>query len=616
MNIMKKDMWRIETEQVLGTPNGSFWSQVHHFLPAEGEKRKQKGELLLLVSLRNAGETGDLYVLGREIISRFHEEYFTPQGKIMDCLKDALVKVGQEKSQYFENPKELSLLSLVLWQNIVYLGIWHQGRVLLRRGGKTITIASGKEKESTLMSGMVEENDFFLMATEDFFQNIPEGMITASMVTEELETIAEALTPVVHAKEKQGSLAAVVVKISQKLTVKENLVEPLPKMAIERKTLDLSMLRRKLPKIKFGLLGKIKPRKIKVKNPILTLAFGFLFLLGISLFFGWQKRHKEQQATKIAELSSQIEEKLRSVSAIKNLDPESSLKLIGEAGLIADQLDAFDSLKAGSYRSQIETMKLGLGEEAIEPELFYDLNLLGDGVKVKDTFLSEEKLIVLDGNGKRVMMVDLLKKSGEIIAGGEDLSGQRLVVYSNDRTYLVNENISLLKDKKLSEVATIVKESEIIAASGWLGGLYLLDEKNEQIWKYPATESGLGKGEKWLVTEIGFSFDLAADFDIDGSVWLLLENGRIYKFLRGDKEKFDQQLPSGIGKAKFLAVSKSSETVIFWDEEKKIVWVFGKNGEFLSRIPLKLDEIEDLAISEEGKDIFLITADKIYLLKI
>ena len=119
-----------------------------------------------------------------------------------------------------------------------------------------------------------------------------------------------------------------------------------------------------------------------------------------------------------------------------------------------------------------------------------------------------------------------------------------------------------------------------------------------------------------MKTEIGFSFNSVVDLAIDGNIWLLLDNGRIYKFLRGIQDKYDQQLPSGVGRAEFLALAQESEEVVFWDEEKKIVWLFNKEGEFISRTPINLDQVKDLAISSDGKDVYLFTSDKVYLLKI
>ena len=617
----EKRMWHLESEQILGTPNGSSWSQVHHFLPGEKDKREKRGELILLISLGTANQDQEISSLGREMISRFHEEYFgSLEKKPMDCLREALIKVGQEKSQYFENPQEISMLALISWNNVAYLGIWHHGKVLLRRKGKTVTIAQGEGGQATVVSGIIEEGDIFLLGTKDFFDQVPQGMVTASLSTEDLETIAEVLAPVVHAREKQGSLAAIAAKAVFR-PVTEAVVEEEKKEVVRPRLIDLDKLKKKVPK--FSFLAKIKKikfnplallKKAHPKAPALTIAFGFLILLGLSVFFGWQKRAGEKKETEISRLSAQIEEKIEAAGAIKNLDPESSLKVINEVEEMIAGLSSLDKDKSDIFQAKVDALKSGLGGEAIEPEVYYDLNLVGEGVRVEDVSLDGTEALILDQGGKRLILLDLKKKSAEIIAGGDKLEGSKLAVNTNDRHYLINEKIFWLKGEDLEETGELEEGDKVIAASGWLGGLYLLDKVNNQIWKYASIDRGLGTRIDWLKAET--SLNQAVDLDIDGHIWLLINNGRIYKFLRGGEDKYDQQLPSGVGQAELLAVAKEGEEIVFWDQEKKIIWAFNKEGEFLSRTPIKIDQVKALVISDDGQEIFLFTPDKIYLVKI
>jgi len=607
-------MW-LKLKQILGTPNGLAWSQVHHFLPQEKKKRDARGELALLVSIKGESGSKNLSVLGREIISRFHEEYFgNLEGKVMERLKEALVKVGQEKSAYFQEPAELSLLALVLWRKVAYLGIWHQGRVLLRRQGKTGTLLVGERSQARLASGLVREDDLFFLATKDLMEKVPQGMITAALSTEDLETIGEALIPVVHAREKQGGLAAVAVKVisgeKEELPVEKEkkaaILTARIKSFLEKLKLskNLSVIWQKLA----SLLSRLSP-----KTSALTVAIGFLILLSLSVFFGWRKRTEQRRLAKVAELSSLIEEKLDAAGAIKGLDPESSLKLINEAKEAINQLIELDQIKGENYQAQAESLAAGLGGEAIEPQLYYDLSLIGEGVVTSSFFSNGQELLIIDQKGERLIKINLAKKTGDIIAGGEKLSGANLVAFSGKRIYLIKSNlIGWLKEEQFQEVAKLEEEDQIIDADSWLGNLYLLDRANEQIWKYPTISSGLGKRRAWLKTKSSFSFSRVVDMVIDGYVWLLLENGRIYKFLSGREDRFNQQLPSGVGRAQYLAVAQDGETVVFWDQEKKTVWVFNKDGQFLARIPVKLDDVRGLILASKGEAGYLLTKDKIY----
>lgn len=611
-------MWQGETRQILGTPSETSWSQVHHFLAREKKKFEKKGELILLVSLGKVTPEQEISALGREIISRFHEEYFgTLEKKPMASLKEALIKVGQEKSRYFEGPKEISLLALVIWKKVGYLGIWHQGKVLLRRQGKTVAILEGQGDQVKVASGLLEKDDLLFLATNSFFENLPQGMISASLSTEDLETITEVLTPVIHAREKQGNLAAVLVRISdqpvalpeeEKKTGKE-------KVFLKKgKEFFLKRLRKTGVFKKIGLFLKNIFKNLGPKTSSLTVAVGFFLLLSFSIFFGWQKRAKQRKLAEISRLSVSIEEKLEAAGAIKNLDPENSLRLVNETGEIINHLRELDSGRADSFQARVDSLSSGLGGEAVEPELYYDFNLISEGFETKNSSAEGQKTIFL-GN-KKLISLNLEKKSGEIIAGGEELEGKNLVVFTNDKVYLINEKIDQLKREGLEKTADLEEGSQIVSAGGWLGNVYLLDKANKQIWKHPGLADGLGKAGAWLKSDPSFDFDSAVDIDIDGHIWVLTDRGRIYKFLSGREDNFNQQLPSGVGRAKFLALAQEEEILAFWDEEKKIVWVFNKKGEFQSRIPLKLDQVDELIVSPDGKKIYLFSKDKVYLLKL
>ena len=496
-------MFKIEVKQILGTPNGSAWSQVHHFIPAEEEKREKRGELILLVSLGLASPIQESSNLGREIISRFHEEYFgNLEKELMPSLKSALVKVGQEKSQYFENPEKISLAAMVVWQEFVYLAVWGQGRILLRRREKTAALIKGEKGELKIASGPLKENDLFFLATEDFFEKIPQGIITASFSTEDLETIAEILTPVVHAREKQGSLAAVLAKVvlSDKETAAPAAGQK-PKFKI-----DLTEIQRQLTQGKFlRKIKKVLPRAsslfkaVRPKAPTLTLAFGFLILLSVSVFFGWRKRVSQRRQVLITQLTLSIEEKLQTASVIKNLDPENSLKLIKEAESVVDQLEKVSREKADLFREKLTAFSSDLGAEAVEPKLYYDLGLIAEKTEIADFFSDGERVFVLDNSSGRLIDLNLLKKTGAIIAGGGEVKNQKLVVFSSDRVYLVSDQqISWLKSGKLAEAGQISSGDQPVAADGWLGSLYLLDVGNKQIWKYPLTDGGLGLKRAWF----------------------------------------------------------------------------------------------------------------------
>ena len=83
--------------KIVGTPTEKSGSWVHAFSPSDEEKLSQRGHLLAVIGLDNFVGEGELAIVGREIISRLHEEYYgelTNQPFVQ--LKSAVNKVAQE----------------------------------------------------------------------------------------------------------------------------------------------------------------------------------------------------------------------------------------------------------------------------------------------------------------------------------------------------------------------------------------------------------------------------------------------------------------------------------------------------------------------------------------
>lgn len=455
-------------------------------------------------------------------------------------------------------------------------------------------------------------------------------MITASMSTEDLETIGEVLSPVVHAREKQGSLAAAVVKVVDQANMPTETTEPevsletsmetneekeesLPRESIfSRLSKSLSNIKIKLPRIKIKIPKVMIP--FKGKTSTITVAMGFLILLAVSIFFGWRKKAQETKVGKIGELTAALEEKLETAEAIRGLDPDNSLKVIGEATVTIEELRSLDKEKANSYQQQFDQLTTNLGGEAVEPQLYYDLNLIGESIGVEDISTSGRETMVLDTSGKRFISLNLEEKTGDIVAGGEKLAQGKILVTTGTRTYVVDEEkIYQLNGRNIESLVDLDKEDKLVAGGGWLGNLYLLDQANKQVWKYSSTSEGLGSKKAWLRIELGSSFDNLTDMAIDGDIWLLTKEGKIIRLTSGKKGEFNQELPSGIGEAKFIAVAQEGETVVSWDEDKKMIWVFNKDGTFVSRTPLKIDTVKGIVLSSTGEELYLFTKDKVYL---
>ena len=70
------------------------------------------------------------------------------------------------------------------------------------------------------------------------------------------------------------------------------------------------------------------------------------------------------------------------------------------------------------------------------------------------------------------------------------------------------------------------------------GNIYLLDQGNSEIWKYPILDTGFGTRKRWFAAGITPDLSKVVDMRVTGDVWLLTSTGKILKYTRGAPQKF------------------------------------------------------------------------------
>ena len=70
------DNFWLHCAKIVGTPTSKSGSWVHTFSPTDENKLIQRGHLLVAIGLNNFNGLGDLAAIGKEIVSRLHEEYY------------------------------------------------------------------------------------------------------------------------------------------------------------------------------------------------------------------------------------------------------------------------------------------------------------------------------------------------------------------------------------------------------------------------------------------------------------------------------------------------------------------------------------------------------------
>lgn len=594
---------KLEVAKIVGTPSPTSWSQAHTFFPEDSEKLEKRGKLLAVISLQAVESGMETVALGREILARLHEEYYGDlEGGILQKLKSSLEKI---KSEW---PKTEVVAGIVFSPNginVFYLGILGKGKALFKRGNLLQNILVGTQEDQVETgSGLIEKNDVLLLGSSSFFEAVSEGVLKASLSLGNPQEMVESIAPIVLSRADLAQAAAVICSF-----LPEELPEEIPPFVPEeppKTEVEAAFPPKSFKKFFSSLFSKLKPKLNFPKFPkrsfyirrervekgrnktIISVAIILIFLFLGSLVLGAGRKRRVEKENKIKILFSQAEEKLNQARETIQLDSDSAranleeaLQFLKEAKrLNPKKAEDIDFLQTEAEKLLAKTKKdFDLGELAA----FFDLELLKEQAKATAIALKGKDLVILDSGNKSLYWLDLEKKSS-VIFSDEKLAKSQRICLDGQAVYILGEEgifQTNTKEKKIS--LTIPKDQmwgRIVWLSSFAGNLYFLDADKKMIWQYPQIETGFGALRNWLSSGTKIEAE-PYSMMIDASIWTLDKEGKISKYTRGLKDKFEfkgyQKDLSGI---KAFYLSEEEQNIYLLDPQAKKVVIFGKDGQF------------------------------------
>lgn len=618
---------KIEISKVVGSSTGKGWSQVHTFTPEEKEKLTSRGQLLAVITLANLKQGIEVTAAGKEIISRLHEEYYgSLEARPLTQLKAALEKVCQEANQ----EAKIEITAACLVDNVLYLAVFGEGKIIFRRQQKVVTLLAGKESSlsAETASGYLKEGDLFLLGTGKFFSIVAWGVIQAALATNSIFEAAEILAPIVHGWEEGGLAAAVLAKTEEKP------LAPPPEPKIRPSSARVKRVWSVIKDKAFRLIQR-QERPPRSKKTIFTVALVLFLLLGMSVVLGGKQRKHLSQEKKISGLLQQARQKKEEAEALATLNPTKAKESFSEAQLLVNQIEEgkLTSEELNQFKKELETaMATVLKEYSVSPQIFFDLELIRKGASVGDFSFSNNQIVILDKGNSAVYTIGIKDKKSTIFTGGKELTEAVGVIGRLPKVYVLTKK-GILQSSAEDLSAGTQKQSLVVKADGdwgellgleeFSGNLYLLTDKT--VWLFSGTESAFEAKKNWLKSE-GKDFSGSLSFKIDGSVWILEKEGTISKFTRGVKNNFQitgMDKPLVNPQSLFTDINQKDIYVLdrLNDKEARLVGI-NKSGEYDFQAiwgvteEEGLGEIFGLIVLEEEKQVFLLAKSKIYEFKL
>jgi hypothetical protein len=151
------------------------------------------------------------------------------------------------------------------------------------------------------------------------------------------------------------------------------------------------------------------------------------------------------------------------------------------------------------------------------------------------------------------------------------------------------------------------------------GRLYILDPQQSQVWRFPANGESFGPPEGYFPAGAP-DLSTAIDMAIDGAVYILLENGTIYKFFGGEARPYELVgLPQPLVRPIALAVEGDSVEGALYvaDAGTQSIIALTKEGQFIHQIKAGGDALAGLTtltIEQRNRTLYLLAAGRLYAL--
>ena len=261
-----------------------------------------------------------------------------------------------------------------------------------------------------------------------------------------------------------------------------------------------------------------------------------------------------------------------------------------------------------------ELFPLNKLERVSEPQIIFEFEP-GEFSPQRIT-VSDSNLYFLNSDSDKIYNLEINKKEGSFIQVPAKI---KLGINLGDSILFFSEPNQLFSFKKNELTSTKTIENpypdfsfEDFSTFG--SNLYFLDSRRGEIIKFKfEKEKTQLSGELWLKSETKKPLT-AKSMAIDGSIWILNKDNNLsrYHINEFQKELILDFFPSPEGASKILTQSNLPYLYLLTPNQNRIV-ILDKNGEVVKQYQSeKFDNLKDLAVSENGKTIYLLNGLKIY----
>ncbi len=591
---MEKIEWTYS--QVVGRAGQHYWSQVMVFPQSQIRVGEKNPRAMLWVAFSVEIDESDSEK-GAELVEAFEERF--GQG-LPETAKEIFGSLQEIMEGY-----EVELSGLLVVDGRAYLLGWNTGEIALMRKGNVGVVLRSEKGAWAVKQGVVLVGDRWLVGTRALIEEMEDEFLGEVLTEKNAEDAGQSLAMRVQADDESEGVAGLLVYVNE---------------ASHADATDSSFRKEK----KLIRVPDVRLRQNDYKGKRSKTAFSvgviLLLLLGVSLYFGWRQRLKQQDEAVMVSLQEEVNKVVEQAPLLAKVDRiqaegkvEEVLRVVDAGREKLHDREAYDA-KVDELKQKLSTLKQTVSGrmELTEVELWYSLSLLSDGMMGKAMTRVGDSLYVLGDGQPLVAKIDLVDKQGEIAAGGDLLLNATELGGSENRLVAVAGGVLVEIDPVRKNTAEIgrIKSSRVYGLSMFGDTIYTVEGDDLSVLRYADIDSPTD----WLKPGETVGIAQVADMDIDGDIWILGQSGKVARFRRGVREEFAiGEVDGELSELVAIEVADENDKVFLLDRGNKRIVMFNKSGTYLEQYVWSgLSAASDFVFDESRNRLLVLVGGEIY----
>jgi hypothetical protein len=382
-----------------------------------------------------------------------------------------------------------------------------------------------------------------------------------------------------------------------------------------------------LPVIQFLREGIKKVAFLAKSGKNVKISLAVIIILGIILTFGIRSlSQKKQQETNLRGIAEKLEQ-----ARVKKDNADSALIYNNKDKAKQDLQEALslaNAVKASGHYTEEATSLISSMQEVEDrmdkvtrissPDVVGDFSSITGALKTPAMVAIDKLIFTFDSTNNAIFQLDTTNKETKVASQSSQgigyfrtanaIPAEKSILFSTDTPGLaifdIQRNDLLKQEIKFPDGFSNIKAVGVFGSR-----LYLLSTEKKMIYGFSKTLAGYDGGSPWL-TDTKIPAERAVGMGVDGYIYLLLDDGKIVKMLKGKQVEFKQEMPTKpIVNPTRLVIYDGLKHLYILDPTEKRVVVYDTVGNLVNQYVFpNARNLRDIAIG--GKEEILYVLDE------